>query len=343
MSKFYKIYFTVIGVFLALLILGAVFFNIVLADYEKSNAGSTAENFFKDKISAFNIGNEYDNGFENAQTVDSIFSEKYQGKEFNMHAGKSGTDGSQIYVVKQGDDKVLSFKVSPTDETTTFGFTKYKIEDLVLEFSKEFVIKAPENCEVLVNGKTLGSEYLTGNTEILPIKLPDGLTPQKYVFYKVSGLTSIPEITAKNEDGNPLDVTKIDSENKCTVGFSSDKSLETEHKEYVLEVMKGYAAYIQNDATFANINKYFEKGTETYNFIKSQEPLFVWAHDGFGFENEWAGEFTKYSDTVFTCRVRATQVLYKTGVEPYKDYIDLTFVMHKVGGKFMVYNLKSNT
>lgn len=343
MSKFYKIYIMVVAAFLALLVMGAVFFNIVLADYEKSTIQTVAGEFFDEKISAFKIGDKVHTSFENPDKINAAFKQSYEGKELVIYAAKAGTDGSQNYVVKTGDERVLTFSVKESGEKTAFGFSKYEVVDVKLDFSKEYVIKAPEKSEVLVNGKPLGAEFLTEKHEFADVKLPDSLTPQKFVFYKVAGLVADPEVKAKNQGGNELAVFTVQNKNEFVVEPDNDNDLYYEHKDYVIEAMKGYAEYIQCDGTFQNINKYFEKGTETYRSIQSQVPGFVWAHDSWGFEDEWAGEFYKYSDTVFTCRVKFTQILYKQWSNPYKDYIDLTVTMHKVGGKYMVYSLKNNT
>lgn len=345
MSKFYKIYFACVGGFLALLIAGSVLLISVLSSYESSVPKNVAEACFNEYVMKYNFASLRgdSSGFENAELINNACRERYEGRELTLLAAKASTDGSQSYIVKCGDERVLSFSVEKSGENTAFGFEKYKIGDVSFDFCDDVNIKAPSDATVFINGIEVGREHLVeGGDSGEKVKLPDGLTPISYSTYKVDGLVAKPTVTATSSDGTALEVTYSSAAERYEAAMSSDAALEEAYADYCIAATKNYATYMADDGWFGMITKYFEPGTETYNYIKDTSVSFVWDHDSYSFEKEWAGDFVKYSDTVFTCRVTMTQNLFLASKEPYHDYIDLTLTMHKVNGVYLIYNIKNN-
>lgn len=345
MSKFYKIYLSVVGAFLVLLVIGSVILTTVLSSYESSVPKNVAERYFNDYVLTYNFAalRGEDSEFESADVINAACKEKYEGRELTLIAAKSATDGSQGYIVKCGDERVLSFSVDKSGEKTAYGFEKYKIGKVSFAFTDDINIRAPENCTVYLNGKALGeAQKHEVKEEGEKIKLPDGLTPIKYVSYKVDGIVAEPSVTASTADGSSLPVSYSETAKLYEIKLGSDSALSDKYTEYVITATKNYATYMADDGYFGMITKYFEPGTDTYNYIKDTSVSFVWDHDSYTFTDTWAGEFVEYSDTVFTCRVKMTQNLFLRNKEPYHDYIDLTLTMHKTGDTYLVYNIKNN-
>jgi hypothetical protein len=93
-----------------------------------------------------------------------------------------------------------------------------------------------------------------------------------------------------------------------------------------------------NDEKWANVKEYFDPSSKLYNSIRTSETSFVIDHSGYRFENESASEFYAYDENTFSCRVSFTQVLTKKGKPDYKDNIDMTVYLRKVGDKFLIYD-----
>ena len=69
MSKFYKIFFSVIAAFLVLLVAGSVFLTVALADYEKNLPITAAEKFFSEQIKTAEFSGVEGSEFETREAL----------------------------------------------------------------------------------------------------------------------------------------------------------------------------------------------------------------------------------------------------------------------------------
>lgn len=345
MSKFYKIFFSVIAGFLVLLIAGAIVLSFVLADYETTVPDVIADSCFKNYIGTGNYAGLRNEGaaFEKADAINAACAERAAGKELTMAKGTKGSDDSVSYIVRAGEEKLLTFTLVKSDGKSRFGFSSYMVGKVNFHFAKDITVKAPADCTVSVNGVTLTEDFLTGEPtvdEALP--MPDDLKPVAICTYQVNDLLNDPTVTAAGEAGDGRLVTYNQTGRYYEVGGEQDASLAEQYSSYVIEATERYATWMADDGWFGMVADYFEPDTATYQYIRDTEVSFVWDHDSYDFSDAKASDFHRYSDTVFTCRVKVTQNLYLRGKEPYHDYIDLTLCMHRVGNKYLVYGLKSN-
>ena len=172
---------------------------------------------------------------------------------------------------------------------------------------------------------------------------PKGVSAIPVYTYKISNICTKPEVLASDEQNNSREVVFNEKSGEYEVGHGYSEQLKNQYGNLALEAAKTYSAYMQSDASFGSVAKYFQYGTTTYENIRTSEVYWVWAHEGFEFSDEWCGEFKWLSDTVFTCRVKVTQTLFLTNNQPYKDYIDITLCFNKQpNGNYLVYSLKQN-
>ncbi len=343
MSKFYKIYLSVIAVFLVLLIVGATFLALILDDYEKNQPTNVAERYFAEQIKTFKLEGYQGGEFEKADVVKQAFKEKYLGKELTLIAGASN-EKSYEFVVKSDNSRLATFTVAPSGEKSGFGVAKYKVSDLNFFFGDEISVRVPEDCTLYINGVAVTNEYLVGEGEADNIEMPQGYTAEKTYTYKVKNICANPKLSAKDSRGEEHLVSENASAGEYQVAQNYSEELEESYGALAMAATKAYAAYMQNDVKFAEVAKYFEYGTSTYNFIRTSEVVWVWEHDGYDFSDDWCGEFKEYSSDVFTARVKLTQRLYRAGNQPYVDYIDVNLCFKKQpNGKFLVYSLSGNS
>ena len=345
MSTFYKIFWRVIAVAVAVVIVGLVFLRFVLADYESSIAVNVANRLFTAaEEGRFNEFVDENSGsrFESADSITAACQQAAAGKKLDLlNAG--GSDKESTFVVRGDEKRLITFTVVRSDKTSTFGFTQYRLGRVKYSFAASYTVSAPADYTVSVNGVALGEadrgEEKAGEK---PLDLPEGITPLTFVTYKVDNLLAVPTVTATDGKGNTR-VAVLNEEDRCfTVEPIYSEALQKEYASYCIAATESYATYMADDGYFGMITKYFEPGTDTYQYISDTIVSFVWDHNSFKFTDQVADRFYAYSDDVFTCRVRMNQNLYLAGKEPYVDPIDLTLCMHRVKGKFMVYSVKTN-
>ena len=342
MSKFYKIFFSVIAAFLVLLVAGSVFLTVALADYEKNLPVTLAEKFFSEQIKTAEFSGVEGSEFETREALVSAFGKKYKSDDLILLSSASSDENIHKYVVKSGEERVISFEVVKSGEKSFLGSRKHKITNVKFLFGDTITLRAPADCKVFVNGVEVGEEYRKEEQSSL-MDFPSGVSAIPVYTYKIGNICTKPEVIASDEQDNTREVLFNEKSGEYEVGHGYSEQLKNQYGNLALEAAKTYSAYMQSDASFGAVAKYFQYGTTTYENIRTSEVYWVWAHEGFEFSDEWCGEFKQLSDTVFTCRVKVTQTLFLTNNQPYKDYVDVTLCFNKQpNGNYLVYSLKGN-
>ncbi len=190
-----------------------------------------------------------------------------------------------------------------------------------------------------VNGKQLDDTYAAEKSIIRETadSTPEGITPVLYTRYTVDGLINDPEVKVTTDGVE--NVLRYNSETEeYEAGLPNNEMLEAEHKDFVIAAVKEYAKYMEMDSWWGNVKPYFDPTTDLYVSVYTVEQYFVYPHEGYRFEDEYAGEFYSYDENTFSCRVSVLQVLENPGMEDFKDKIDMTVYLRRVGDKFLIYD-----
>lgn len=343
---FYIIYFSVIAVAVIAIIIGMGWLKGLLAEYENAQPDYVAEDVFNKyyKSGSFDLLAEltYDEAsFDDVDTVAGFLTEQYGDAELTYNSVSSGEEGVLKYIVKSGDYKISSFTLKKSGEKTKRGFDLYTEDSFEVFYAadKSASVLVPEFSEVYLNGKKLGDEQVrdSGIIRETADSTPEGINPIQYTRYFVDGLINDPEI--KVMTGETENALHYNTETKeYEAGLPNDPELEAEHKEFVLAAVKEYAKYMEMDSWWGRVKPYFDPTTDLYVSIYTVEQYFVYPHEGYRFEDEYAGEFYAYDEDTFSCRVSVLQVLENPGMEDFKDKIDMTVYVRRVGGKFLIYD-----
>ena len=341
-------------VFAALLAIGKVnsYLEKYLTDFEMTRPKYTVENIFNEyfKNPDFDVLIEKAGctagDFESAESLKQYFQNTTNGKNIS-YVYVAGTDKTKVNVKADGV-KFASFTIKKASRTSEYGFDVYELADINLHYSLSgFVkIRIPFNYSVAVNGKLLGEEHKTktGITDDTRETIPEGTYKFAYDEYEVKGLALEPEVTVYDRKNNPITPIYDEENGIYNVYFEYDTELQRTHEAFVLKAVENYAARIQNaGVSMSTIKKYFEYGTETYNRIKNNPGNFVWDYDSYHFENEETGDFYAYDENTFSCCVKMTQVMRKSGAKDYREEINVTLYL-RCGddGKYMIYDLATN-
>lgn len=343
---FYKVYFIAIAVALAGIAFGLFWLRGYLAEYEGAQAYHVAEKVFdryysgKDFSELVDITYDKDS-FESPEIIAEHMRKSYGDSELTYTSVSSGKEGILKYIVKAGEVKISSFTLKESDETTERGFAQYIQDSFEIYYSaKESVtVLAPEFSEVYVNGKKLDSEFAVESGVVIDSvdDIPEGITPVKYTRYTVSDLIEVP--TLKVMTGDIENKVVYNAEIKeHQAGLPNDTGLEALYKDFVIEAVEEYAKYMEMDSWWGNVKPYFDPTTDLYVSIYTVEQYFVYPHEGYRFEEEYAGDFYAYDENTFSCRVSVLQVLENPGMEDFKDRIDMTVYLRRVGEQFLIYD-----
>ncbi len=250
-------------------------------------------------------------------------------------------------------------------------------------------IYAPAKAVVKVNGIVLGDEYKFGDPVVLKeaVYYPEGdVAARTMQNYFIGGLFKAPTVTVQSADGVEYaleydsesviyraDISYInglvDAYNKKIADDEAKRQEEIRQEEerkkkesaeiradigeYAVTAVQTYARWMQDDATKAERNKYFDTSSE---FFKSLDKLisqsFIMYHKSYRFDDVKDENYRYENDekTAVSGHISFTQVLEECtdiyGDKSYpewKNYIDVTVYMHKVNGKWLIYDIRNDS
>ena len=351
-SLFWIILLAITVLFFIFVEVGKFFLRDLLEEYEDSQYKYVAEDFFQSNF-LFGDGSTFAQMFEDqisefeTQTrAAAYFEELTSGKDFTMQSVSTGLDDHIQYTVRLGDTRFASFSIVKTGEKTKHGFDLYTLSDLRLDDAllTGCSVRVPAQYKVCINGNTATKDYCNGDRIETASQefMPDGTDGVIYTTYTFERLCGEPQLSVKDTAGREAPLAFEEKEDVYISGLIYDDVLAAEYSEYVMAAAKAYAAYMQNDTSFAQIKKYFDPESALYTNIRTAETGWVIDHNSYTFEDVSTSEFYAYSEDVFSCRVTLTHVLKYRGLNDYRDYMDMTFYLRRVDGTYLIYNTSNN-
>ena len=216
-SKFWKIYFYTIAVFLCLLLVGSIVFAFWLSDYESSQ--NTVE---VDRIVKLFENQKYSEildktdvvmtGFVSKADYETKLKEAIEGKKITyVKAFSYDRFESPAFTIKADGEDLCKLTLKKAKETTTFGFSLYEF-DCVSDFSFadiNVVILAPETAVPYIDGKAVDSIFKQELAKDQLAQTENTIDGNKKILrYEVCGLLKTPDnIEVKSADGTLFEVT----------------------------------------------------------------------------------------------------------------------------------------
>ncbi|MBO5089350.1 MAG: hypothetical protein J6C27_00350 [Clostridia bacterium] len=347
-SVFYKIYFSVIAVFLVLLIIGLFVLNSVLKVYEAAQPTGLMDIIVSDYLSKGDLqgaAERYNiqlSNYEDKNGINSAFKSIVGDKKLSVSSsGKKAEGYTEVYNVKADDESILTVYLKKDEKGGKYGIKGYKIgmTEISDSICKDYVIYVPSDVKLLINGIEVKKEDRIDNElpKILTDKIgSDSVSTLQTV--KVENVVSDKfEVKAYASDGKEVAVSEANG--VYTVEQGIDAAELEALKTHALNASQGYAKFMQEDASLGSISHYFDTSTEFYNYVRKTE-LWVWTHTGYGFEDVTFGEAHKYNDQLYSCKVTFTHVL-NLGNRVYKDYFDKYIYIEKTENGLKVIDMQT--
>ncbi len=331
-SKFFKVYISVVIAFLVLLVIGAVVLYVWLGKFEASQPENIVQSIITDyvekgKFSALRA--DYGlrvSEYESDKDIDLAMTDLVKGKKLTMAYNSFKPEGIDIaYTIKSDDTRVLNvYLTKGADRTYKVSYTEFdKAQYTPITITKISGIK------ITINGKELSDDKFTDLP--LPV-LPDNIKKDDLVRNQTVILT---DFVSNKQDvkasiGN-VSVDVIEAQGSYTVKQNIDSETADKIAKFALDATKAYAAYMQEDAGFGAVAKYLDRSTDFYTNVRTIPTVDVMDHTGYKDENLYSGDVFKYSDSLYSCHVKLTHVLFK-GNRVFREDLDkLVFITVKNG------------
>ncbi len=345
---FYKIYFSVIAVFLVLLIIGLFVLNSVLKVYEAAQPSGYMANIvtqYLQKGDLYGAAKEYDIGlsvYQDQKDVNAAFKSIIGDKKLTVSSSGKKLEGyNEVYNVKAGDKTLLTFYLKKSKKAGAFGIKGYEVglAELDKGICKNYQVNAPSDVKLVLNGVKVDKKDRVDLElpKILSDKIGDKEVITHQTFKVENYISDKFEIKAFAPNGSKIDVLK--NGDIYTVEQSIDATELEGVKNHAINASQGYAKFMQEDASLWNISYMFDTSTEFYQYVRKTE-LWVWTHTGYRFEDVTFGEAHKYSDNLYSCRVTFTHIL-TWGNNVYKDYFDKYVYIERTSNGLKVIDMQT--
>lgn len=347
-SLFYKIYFSVIAVFLVLLIVGLFVLNSVLSVFEAAQPTALMETIVTEYLKKGDLKEAalvYDiplSVYESQDDINDAFKAIVGDKKLSVSSsGKKLAGYTEVYNIKADDESILTFYLKKAKKGGKYGIKGYEvgIAEVESDICKKYEIYVPSNIKLVINGVEVKKEDRVYND--LPKILTDKIGDNEVIklqTVKVDNLISDKfEVKAYTKDGSEVEVTEKDG--IYTVAQGIEQAELDALENHALNASQGYAKFMQEDATLGSISHYFDTSTEFYKYVRKTE-LWVWTHTGYRFEDVTFGEAHKYNESLYSCRVTFTHIL-TWGNNVYKDYFDKYVYIEKTANGLKVIDMQT--
>ena len=371
---FYLIYASCIVLVLAGLAVGVVVLRAFLTEYESAQPIHIAEDVFQtyfsdpdyQKLTKYFSAAEYTEKYQyesEADTIDAM-NQCVKGKKMSFFKAATDLESSIEYSVTADNVKIATIRLCESGKTTKHGYPLYQLETIklydVIGYSRsqnqettgpdiveiKFTFIAPSNYRISVDGTELTAEQIaktTYDTETLR-KMPADYQGIPYTEYTVMLEEPPQTVSAIDSNGDTAEAQYDDKTYTYTFAFVYDKQLESEYSSYAIEAAQKLAAYMQAGLRFDDIAKYYDPSSQLYSDTRAigADAWMVNKYDSMEFKDVQCGEFYRYSDTSFACRVSMIQIGHRAGYEDSTDPIDYMFFFRLVDGTYLMYERYNN-
>ena len=344
---FYKVYFSVIIVFLLVLSGALVWLYNWLGKYEAAQPINIINEVVNETIMREDLSyleescNLRISKNEKTEVKKEFFERELRDKKINFALSPKAKEGvTMAYVVKADEKRIFTVSLKKTESSSAF-LPEYEIVDTELDksFYKSITINAPSSAELTINGKKYEPSVFT------PIPFPEGL--KKYLNEEsplirqnivVSDLISEEAKVEAKVEGANVDVEGTEKNYHVLQNISDAEK--TELRRVATEGSKAYAGYMQGDATIDDVALFFDTSCEFYKNVKLSYTDHIMEHIPEGFININNQRLRKYSQSVYSCKVQFVQVLDRNGTDYNINYNKFVF-LRKVNGEFKIIDVKN--
>lgn len=345
-SKFYKIYFTVICVFVLLIVAFLFFLGSWLKGFESTQPETMVNSIIEEYLKSDNFYRITDmtdlsvSPYESKENINNFIINEVKDKKITTSSTASKIEGCDVaYTIKADDKKLLTVYFKKIEDSSQM-FNRYEIMSAAFDSSlfKSVTVTMPEKCEIKVNGIEFNKE------NIKTLSLPE--IPKNYKsenlktdsFVTIDKLLSDQPLIEASQNGVKLEVFKKDTQYR--VADYINDSLSDRLSSFAVDASKTYSSYMQLDANLEDIKKYFATDTDFYTNLRTSLVIFALDHESFSFEDVKVHSIHKFSDNLYSCHVSMTQVLVRNGND-YRDYYNKNVFICVNGDKMSVINLQS--
>lgn len=333
LSSFYKFYWGFVIAFAVLLFAGLFFLYRFLVLYESIQPVNVAQQICNDYVKPgkiLELKDKYNlklSDYETEENAKKALSGLIADK-FEVISARSGESGAvptgagnkdvQTFTVKSGGKNIMRIVMSAENSNKNGLMTRYTVDEVALsdDLYKTATVTFPSSAQITVNGKEVSSDDVS-SAPLPEIKGVDfGESAIHTCTLKITDLLNS-DIVVKAGEGFIIQA----NETGVSVSQEFEDKFKKETEDFAVAGAKAYANYMQDNGSLGQISKYIDTSSSFYKNIRGTIVSFALSFNSSDFENLECTDFTKHSDTIYSCRVKFVHVL-RSGAKVYRDNFD---------------------
>jgi len=349
---FYTFYFLLVFVILGALYMGLGWVKDFLVKYEAGQPDVKREELYAEYFAdpdwarLYEIAGIQDTEYEGVEAyvaymeakVDAYMAANPDREEpLDLMETSAGLSGDKKYILKLGDEKVASFTMNGAPEKVT-DIADWQLGTIEIFFQRteSYRISKMDGHTAYVNGVALSEDYtIQIASTIADDYLPMGLTGTRTCVQEIGDLLVMPTVTVTNEKGEQMEVS-YDETTQTFTEKTVANTIGEEEKTFALKAVETYALFMIEKASAADVGKYFQKGTDTYNTIVKSEVWWTQRNNGAAFSEQEVTGYARYSDDLFSVRVSMNLDVTRTDNSLKQFPVSTTLFVEKQDGKWLV-------
>lgn len=360
-SRFYRIYFIVVAVALVAIVIGLVWLNGAVADYEVAQPVHAAE-----EVAALFEEGDWDRIYDLDTSAKDIsdgdralyverLTELTDDGDIAWSPAFSSNPDEVKYTVTLEDDKLATFTLVPSGQTTAHGNRLWKLGSITTHVAVEgteaagdlsvapYRVKAPEGYTVTVNGRDLTAEdaITTGEAIFQSDFLPEGVTAPTMTEYAFFSDEGAPVLTAKDASGKEVAV-EPDGDSRWVCNLKEDEDFKNQFSSAIIALAERVAKYTVKDLSRNGIMKDVASESPAESILKKFSNDWAPPHKTATVSDAKVTDFHVLSDDCFTCHVEFTFTLRTRRGNDYVYPTSYTFCVVKRKGVGKLYNINFN-
>ena len=360
-SRFYRIYFIVVGAALLMIVIGLIWLNGVVRDYEIAQPAHAAEEvarLFEEgdyaRIYGLDTSAREISGGDEAFYVDSLKA-LAEGKTLAWREAYSDDANVKKYSVTVDGDKLASFTLVPSGRTTGHGNTLWQLGTITTHVALQgteaagdltvapYRVSAPSGYAVTVDGRQLTeADALSTGQPLYPADfLPEGVNNPTMVEYAFFSDSAEPAVSATDATGATATVEKT-SENTWECPLREDEQFKQQYGDAIIKLATRVAKYTVKDLSKDSILRNVASGSPAETVLKNFSNSWAPSHKTSTVTDAVVTDFHILSDSCFTCHVEFTFTLTSRRENDYVYPTAYTFCVVKRKGTGKLYSLTFN-
>jgi len=287
----------------------------------------------------YKLAKETDTKFEDGKAYAAYMEQLVGDQELRYVKISAGLSNDHKYEIRLDGKKLAGFTL--LDSTAADGKKDLTLGDV------EIVYERKESCTVLtvpgatvkINGVALDDRFVVKTVSTNASEyLPAGIKGFESVLYRVEGLLVNPEVTVTAENGEAI-ALDYDKDTKAYSHFIGSVAITEAEETVLIDTLQAYCKYINGPASKASLQSYFDTTSDYYKIIPSKNDLWMQDNKGYHFDDATITEYYRYSDTLFSARVKMSMFVTRKDNSEKEYPVHATLIMELQDGTWKATNL----